>query len=395
MAVVEVRGQGLASCTGVRVQAPGGPWLQARVVHRPELPPMGEAAMPSDLPSSLSHGGLHQPQASDIVRWSTGAWALMEGLGHQVWARIRTALARGEVVGAADVSQPYEVMQVQVTLPADLARQLACEPHTDAPTGADPGWLAGVQPPGLQLYLRSDFAACSLPIRLHLPSVWVLALAPRALTDLAAALQTGPQPRQLSDSPFQHITNGVRYTLLPDRDPAVVSGSMDQVQRILMASSSPPGAAHASREHAAAKQPSAEGGGPSLGMRGRLWDSLAAYRAAARDRTTWQVLQKGPAPQLVVLVHDGSSAKPLRVERRHAHALQAASWHAGVDVVVGVKVRGGQAVDEVLPRVQRWFGTGQAIALSLPLDGPGGGMRALLGAVYRHLSHAGLPRPRL
>lgn len=387
--VVEVRGRGLASCTGVRVQAPGGTWLRTLVLQRPHLPPVAEtvwAASPSAAPPSR------------LAPWTSSIPTVLTQLGLSLWDRLRPVLDYGPPLwrsSAKSAAAPMEVMHVEVTVPISLARHVA--DGSGAAPGAAHGAPASEAYGSFCLQLRSDFFAESLAIRLALPAVWLVPLAPLAVADVATGFPVPAAPWGQS-SVEQRVSNGVLYTLWPDRDAGAVMSSLLQATRLLKTVLRPKASGDADKRRegpapASAVADASVGPAPPSerlpeARTRRILDRLAAYRTGFSDVNAWHLLRYGGAPQLLFLVHDGSRTPPLRAEAARARLLQSAAQQAGARVAVGVAVQEGRSLEHSLPRVQHWFGTGQAVALPQPMQGPSGGFQTLLGTVYHRLSEA-------
>lgn len=384
-----MRGRGLASCTGVRVQAPSGTWLRTLVLQRPHLPSVADS-LPSYSPSAA-------PPAQPMP-WSSNVPNMLTHLRQSLWDRVRPVLDYGSPLwraSATPAAAAMEVMHVEVTVPISLARHVA--DGSGAAIGGAHGAPASEASGSFCLQLRSDFFAESLAIRLGLPAVWLVPLVPLAVADVATGFPV-PSAAWGQSTIEQRVSNGVLYTLWPDRDAGAVLTSLLQAARLLRTVMRPKAASSGDKQREGPSSPAPSVAGASAAppppsermqeQRGarRILDRLAAYRTGFSDVNAWHLLRYSGAPQLLFLVHDGSRTPPFRAEAARARLLQAAAQHVGARIAVGVAVQEGHSLEHSLPRVQHWYGTGQAVALPQPMQGPSGGFQTLLGTVYHHLS---------
>ena len=146
---VTLSGPGLASVTSLRAQTDDGTLCRSSVLERPP-PPSLSPADATDLAGSIV---LHNPKERWWQRWSL----------QNVWPTKHTV---GGPRDAAAGAPPSESLQLQVELPLVQARALQANRSQ------------------LQLYMRSDFAAAGLTVRLEPYTAWLVGSTEQAFTTM-------------------------------------------------------------------------------------------------------------------------------------------------------------------------------------------------------------------
>ena len=318
----------------MRVRVLGAAWLQACVVARPPLPPLGDA----DAAVASQSAPMGESGAADAALGAPRR--MMQAL------RRRMGLDSGDAAappsaGASDAGAPHALL-AEVVLPMGVARALSVGLGTAPAAHAGRG-AGACAPAPLELHLRSDFRTCRARVDLRAHAAWLLPLCDASLSRavLAAVAEAGRAGGGAGQAEAAGsgagaaglyagfptaLVDGMRWVDLAGGPGSAPPPVVAALVALLLAGIAPEAESPAGLQ---------TGAGPVARLRGllapvwarpalaRAWRALAAgagERAreaagsltrrllAARHRAAWQALAALPLPAALVVLWDAPDA---------------------------------------------------------------------------------------